>query len=185
MPSLPGKSNPSYKHGHGSKRKESKLYLRHRNMIIRCHTSSAKDYPKYGARGITVCDRWRFGENGMSGFQCFLSDMGEIPFDGASLDRIDGKRGYSPDNCRWATVEEQANNKKTSKYLEIDGVSLSVKQWSRVSGVGDKTILYRLKKGVPPRQAVFDKPDRSKTLGERNATVNQSSVQADLGKRDG
>ena len=165
MPSMPGESNPAYKHGHGSKGKESNIYLRHRNMIIRCHTPSAKDYPKYGAKGIFVCDRWRYGESGKSGFECFLADMGEAPFPGASLDRIDSSKGYSPENCRWATIEQQANNKKSNVFLEIDGQRMTVKQWSRVSGVGDKTILYRLRRGVDPKTAVFSKPDRSRKLG--------------------
>ena len=168
MPSLPGTLNPSYKHGHGSKGKESRLYLRHRNMIARCYYPTSKDYPKYGARGTTVCDRWRFGENGKSGFECFYEDMGDIPFDGATLDRIDGTKGYSKENCRWATLEQQANNKKTSRLLTVNGETLTIKQWSRISGVGDKTILYRLKHGVPPEKAVFMKPDRSTALGERH-----------------
>jgi hypothetical protein len=134
-------------------------------MIIRCHTPSAKDYPKYGAKGIFVCDRWRYGESGKSGFECFLADMGEAPFPGASLDRIDSSKGYSPENCRWATIEQQANNKKSNVFLEIDGQRMTVKQWSRVSGVGDKTILYRLRRGVDPKTAVFSKPDRSRKLG--------------------
>jgi hypothetical protein len=185
MPSLRGKLNPSYRHGHGAAGEETRIYLRHRNMILRCYCVTSKDYPSYGGRGITVCDRWHWGENGKSGFECFYEDMGDIPFEGATLDRIDGTKGYSKENCRWATVEEQANNKRTSRLLTIDGKTLTVKQWSRISGVGDKTILYRLKRNVPPEKAVFMKPDRSTALGERYEPdpEHQPVLQADQHQR--
>lgn len=166
MASLKGESNPAYKHGHAIKGNYKGLYLRHRNMIIRCYSTACKDYVRYGAKGITVCDRWRKGEGDKSGYECFLSDMGSPPFEGASIDRIDTTKGYSPDNCRWATIEQQANNKVSNRFLEIDGKVLTVKQWSKISGVGDKTILYRLKKGVTPKLAVFTKPDKGRSLGE-------------------
>ena len=78
-------------------------------MVNRCHNPKNSSFGRYGALGVTVCDRWRFGENGASGFECFLADMGERP-DGHTLDRIDGQRGYAPDNCRWATIKEQRAN---------------------------------------------------------------------------
>lgn len=165
MASLKGESNPAYKHGHSVKGNYKGLYLRHRNMIIRCYSPSCKDYVRYGAKGITVCDRWRKGEGGKSGYECFLADMGDPPFEGASIDRKDTTKGYSPDNCRWATIDQQANNKVSNRFLEIDGKKLTVKQWSKVSGVGDKTILYRLKKGVDAKSAVFTRPDRGRSLG--------------------
>ena len=74
------------------------------SMIQRCTNPNAADYPHYGGRGITVCDRWRQFAN-------FFDDMGERPA-GKTLDRIDNNVGYSSDNCRWATPLEQRHNQR-------------------------------------------------------------------------
>jgi hypothetical protein len=159
-----GAENTAYIHGHSHGRdgKPTALYIRWQNMKARCHQPTNKDFPRYGARGISVCDRWRFGDGNKGGFELFLHDMGEPPFEGASLDRRDPNKGYDPENVRWATLEEQTKNKKNLTWLEIDGVSKPLCEWAREVGVGPKTIHYRLKKGVPPKEAVFAKPDKGR-----------------------
>lgn len=78
-----------------------------RAMIDRCHYPSCQAYYRYGGRGIFVCDEWRHS------FERFISDMGKRPTEQHSIDRIDNDKGYESGNCRWATVTEQARNKRS------------------------------------------------------------------------
>lgn len=161
-----GAENTAYQHGHtrGRDGKATSIYLRWQNMKARCHQPSNKDYARYGARGVRVCDRWRFGEDGISGFTLFLQDMGDPPFEGATLDRVDPEGNYEPGNVRWADMETQTRNKKNIRWLTIDGVRKPLTEWAREVGVGPKTIHYRLKQGLSDKDAVYLPTDRGRRL---------------------
>jgi hypothetical protein len=82
------------------------------SMWARCENPNNKDFRRYGARGITVCQRWRKGENGKSPYECFIEDMGRRPSPELSIDRIDNDGNYEPGNCRWATPKQQQLNRR-------------------------------------------------------------------------
>lgn len=102
----------NYKHGDCNKTKEYRAY---RHMLNRCYNQNVVDYPRYGGRGIIVCERWR------NSYKNFLSDMGRSPSSKHSLDRIKVNGHYTPKNCRWATAIEQANNKRTTYLVNYGG----------------------------------------------------------------
>jgi hypothetical protein len=107
-------------------------------MHDRCRNPRARKYPLYGARGITVCKRW-------ASFEAFLSDMGEKP-DGLSIERLDNLRGYEPNNCKWATPVEQANNTRRNRRLTFRGETLTLTAWARRLGLYPSTLHERLGK---------------------------------------
>lgn len=117
-------------------------------MIERCCTSPTHDgYSSYAGRGITVCERWRTFEN-------FYADMGDRPFPGAQLDRINNDGNYEPGNVRWATSTQNGRNKRNNRLLTLDGASLTIQEWSERTGIPATTIKSRVQKGWDLRRAL-------------------------------
>ena len=112
------------------------------DMLTRCTNPKSSGFRKYGARGVTVCDRWR------RSFAAFLEDMGERPL-GLTLDRIDNSKGYEPGNCRWATMQAQQNNRSNNHRMTHDGVTLTLAQWARRLRKSPTTLHNRLNAGLP------------------------------------
>jgi hypothetical protein len=127
--------NLNYTHGESNKTKECKTWSR---MRSRCYSTTNPKYKNYGGRGITVCDRWN------DSYENFLQDMGRCP-DGHSIHRIDNDKGYYPENCKWATNNEQANCETTTVYLEHEGIRLSMVDWSRRLGYNYKAFHSKLR----------------------------------------
>lgn len=113
-------------------------------MIQRCYDEDATSYERYGARGVTVCDRWRFGADGKSGFECFLSDVGERPSLEHSIDRIENELNYDPDNCKWSTVKEQNRNRRSTRWVEFMGRTMSLAEAIELSGLPEARVKRRL-----------------------------------------
>ena len=131
-------SDASTKHGSYKDGKNSPEYQSYIAMIHRCYNPTRIGWERYGGRGISVEDRWV--EPSPQGFLNFLQDMGKRP-EGTSLDRIDGNKDYSKENCRWATARVQGHNKdfakkpnSTSKYR---GVSLRKKTGNFFARIGN------------------------------------------------
>lgn len=140
---------PLIKHGKAG----SPVYRIWKGMIHRCHAEQSSSYSEYGGRGIQVCDRWRVGENGVSGFECFFQDMGERP-DGYEIERIDNNDCYRPGNCRWATRLDQARNTRRTRYLDVGGVKKCLAEWCSIYKIPVPTVHYRLKSGWPAKEAL-------------------------------
>lgn len=104
-------------------------------MLNRCMNQRAACFKNYGGRGIKVCERWMRFEN-------FYADMGDCP-PGLSLDRIDNDGNYEPANCRWATIVEQARNKRNTVLIAAFGVKRTIEEWSRETGLPWGTIYGR------------------------------------------
>ena len=113
-------------------------------MLARCYNPKNKRYKDWGGRGITVCDRWRFGEDGKSGFECFLEDMGSKPHPRLTLERRNVNGNYEPSNCYWAPWEIQDNNKRTSVFLTIAGEMRTTAQWNRKLGWPEGKLGHRV-----------------------------------------
>jgi len=137
-----GLCHPNRTHGHGHGSPE---YRVHHGIITRCTNPNASGWADYGGRGITVCDRWRYGENGKSGFECFLEDMGPRPKEPngkyMTIDRINYDGNYEPDNCKWATKKEQRINQRPKVFA----VTLPTLRASSIPATYSATSTYKIK----------------------------------------
>ena len=107
-----------------------------RAMIARCTNPKHEAFGNYGARGITVCERWR-------NYEAFAFDMGPRP-EGGTVERQDNSKGYSPENCCWATRTEQGRNKRNNVMVEMDGERLALSEWAERYSIKYQTVWRRI-----------------------------------------
>lgn len=106
------------------------------SMHQRCRNPNDRAFKNYGGRGITVCARW-------ASFEAFLEDLGPKP-EGYELERKDVNGNYEPGNCRWATINDQANNRRTNRFITYGGRTQTLAQWADELGLKMHTLYRRV-----------------------------------------
>lgn len=156
---------PARSHGHKGKNGASPEYKIWIGIKRRCFNPNSKDYPKWGGRGIVVCDAWN------ASFEQFLADMGPRPSPRHQIDRLDPTKNYAPDNCRWVTPAEQGSeNKRNLVPVTVDGIEFkSLSAACRHFGVSKTVANYRINAGIPPEVAVKEASWSMKTRRARES----------------
>lgn len=133
----------NYKHG----KRRDRVYGIWTHVISRCRNPNDDAWPQYGGRGIQVAERWLRFEN-------FYEDMGD-PEPGQSIERIDNEAGYCKENCKWASRTEQNRNRRSCRFIEINGKRATVAEWAEIVGVKPHLIRVRLSAGWSEFDAVM------------------------------
>ncbi len=128
-------------------------------IIKRCHNPKDKDYKWYGAKGIVVCEEWR------NSFEAFLDHIGKKPVDKDSIDRINGTKGYEPNNVRWATHVEQHRNQSNNRLIKYQGQEKCIAEWAEILKIDRHLIDCRLANGWSFEDAVtIPKNEKGRTI---------------------
>ena len=135
----------------------TKTFKSWESMKQRCLNKNSPDYHRYGGRGVSVCDRW------VNSFDNFLSDMGLRP-DGKTLDRLDVNGNYTPENCRWATQEEQNQNKRKTLKITAFGETKTVHEWAAQYNLAARVIIERIKVGWDAEKALLTPNRKRKSI---------------------
>lgn len=137
-------------------------------MKARCYNINNDDYPRYGERGIVVCDRWNHS------FNNFIEDMGLRPSNKYSIERKDTDGNYCPENCLWATAKEQQRNKSSNKILTLNGESKTMIEWSETLNISYWMIAKRIQKGWSDEKALLTPPMRT---NKPKLTINTTELE--------
>ena len=150
----------------------TRLYSIWANMKQRCYNPKNDNFCNYGGRGIVICDSWK---DSFENFRDWAKTHGYA--DSLTIDRIDGSKGYYPENCRWVTVKEQNNNLRTNRKITYNGETKTVTAWSKELNIPQQTIADRLNRGYP-LEVVFSKKSlrwtsdvEHKRVGTKNIIV--------------
>lgn len=166
--------NRNFKHGHSCRIRKSPEYISWDSMKQRCTNPKHRFYRTYGGAGVSVCNKWLKFEN-------FYTDVGPRPGIEYSIGRIKNNLNYEPGNCKWMTVEEQSNNRSTSKYVTINNTTKTVAQWCRFLNIDTRVVNSRIHRGRSPIEAItvpirkYKMPDAEKSrIGRSNSRRGKS-----------
>ena len=150
---------------HGAKRngEVERLYSIWESMKRRCYSQSHEGYKYYGARGIVVCDEWK---NDYESFKKWSLSNGYNK--SLTIDRINADGNYCPENCRWTSAKEQANNRRNNRVVEYDGERFTIAQLSEKTGLSYRTLDYRLSHGWEVQKAIEQPSKRRKSRATGN-----------------
>lgn len=126
-----------YEHFSTHKLSKTSEYKSWQSMKERCYNSNSPSYKYYGERGITVSESW------LNSFEQFINDIGKKPNKNYTLERIDVNKGYSKENCIWASRKNQANNRRTNYYLTYNGITKTRSEWADLIGINVRTLASR------------------------------------------
>ena len=119
----------------------SKVYKAWQRIIQRCNNVNFVQWKDYGGRGIKICARW------LESFDNFYADMGDLPSDKHTIERIDNNGDYEPDNCKWDTMRNQRRNARSNRLITFNGETLCMRDWETKLGFGRNVIAWRLDHG--------------------------------------
>lgn len=164
------------KHGHSVGHTKTKEYTAWACMHDRCRNPRAREFKYYGARGIKVCEEW-------GTFKKFFEDMGFSP-PGTSIERIDNNKGYSKENCKWATKKEQMANRRNTIWIEIGGVKKPLDVWAQEKGFKDGVVYSRYRRGWPISK-LYEPETRPVviTIGGRSKRVSEWAKESGVSRK--
>ncbi len=137
---------------------QTKIYRVWKSMRARCYNVKATSYPRYGGRGITVCDEWNLSFETF--YQWAISNGYE---EGLSIDRINANGNYEPSNCRWVGTKEQSRNKRNTIMLEYENRVISLAEAAELSGIKYATLRHRYYAGLRGEE-LFRPPQEHKKV---------------------
>lgn len=136
---------------HGLFNTEKRLYGCWQDMKNRCYNSHREKYKIYGARGISVCKEWK------DDFKAFYDwALSNGYKENLTLDRINVNGNYCPENCRWATYKEQANNTRTNKKITINGITKNLCQWLSEYNISSGSYYNKIRHGLTDEQIFME-----------------------------
>lgn len=156
-----GEKNYRYIHGET----HTRLHKLWESMLARCEYEKHPYFEYYGGRGIKVCESW----HEYIAFRNWAVENGYS--DDLTIDRINNDNGYEPDNCRFVTMKEQQNNKRSNHIITLSGEAHTISEWADIIGINKTTIKERLNAGWTDEDALT-KPVRKRTKGYRASKMN-------------